>query len=55
MHFNVCDVFYSLNSHQYVQCDTSIITRLQRYKRCVTTIPSRQQIITISVENMKVI
>jgi len=30
MHFNVYDVFYSLNSHQYAQGDTNIITRLQR-------------------------
>jgi len=35
MHFNVYDVFYSLNSHQYVQSDTSIIIRIQRYKCCV--------------------
>ena len=35
MHFNVYDVFYSLNSHQYVQGDTSIIIRIQRYKCCV--------------------
>jgi len=39
MHFNIYDVFYSLNSHQYVQGDTSIITRLQRYKRCVVSLP----------------
>jgi hypothetical protein len=33
-----CCLFYSLNSHQYVQGDTSIITRLQRYKRCVVSL-----------------
>jgi len=32
MHFNVYDVFYSLNCHQYDQGDTSIIIRIQRYK-----------------------
>jgi len=32
-------VFQSLNSHQYVQGDTSIITRLQRYKWCVVSLP----------------
>jgi len=35
MHFNVYAVFYSLNSHQCVQGDTSIIIRIQRYKCCV--------------------
>ena len=50
MHLNIYDEFYSLNSHQYVQGDTSIITRLQRYKRCVVATPSQLQII-ISVEN----
>ena len=39
MHFNVYDVFYSLSSHQYVQGDTSIITRLQKYKCCVALPP----------------
>ena len=39
MHFNAYDVFYSLNSHQYVQGDTSNFTRLQRYKRCVVSLP----------------
>jgi len=39
MHFNVHDVFYSLNSHQYVQGDTSIITRLQNYKCCAVLPP----------------
>jgi hypothetical protein len=39
MHFNVYDVFYSFNSHQYVQSDTSIITRLQKYKRCIVLLP----------------
>jgi len=32
MPFNVYDVFYSLNSHQYIQSDTSIIIRIQKYK-----------------------
>ena len=35
MHFNVYDVFYSLNSHQYAQGDNSIITIIQMYKCCV--------------------
>ena len=35
MHFNDYDVFNSLNCHQYVQGDTSIIIRIQRYKCCV--------------------
>ena len=35
---DVYDVFYSPNSHQYVQGDTSIITRLQTVQMlcCVT-------------------
>jgi len=39
MHFNVHDVFYSLNSHQNVQGDTSITTRLQNYKCCTVLLP----------------
>jgi hypothetical protein len=38
MHFNAYDVFYSSNSHQYVQGDTSIITRLQQHKCCVVSL-----------------
>ena len=53
MHFNVYDVFYALSSHQYVHGDTSIITRLQRYKRCVVIdTPSQLKIIIISVESV---
>jgi hypothetical protein len=52
MHFNVYDVFYSVNSHQYVQDDTSIITGLQRYKCCVVATPSQLKIIIILVENV---
>jgi len=37
---DVYDIFQSLNSHQYVQGDTSIITRLQRYKHCVVSLPT---------------
>ena len=53
MHFNVYAVFYSLNSHQCVQGDTSIIIRIQRYKCCcVADTPSQLKIIIISVANI---
>ena len=65
MHCNVYDVFYSLNSKQYVQGDTSIITRLQTVQMlccvadtptkvhtlcCVADTPTQLQIIIISTE-----
>jgi len=42
MHFNAYYVFYSLNSHQYVQGDTNIIIRIQRYKCCVVLLTPNQ-------------
>jgi hypothetical protein len=63
----VYDVFYSPTSHQYVQGDTSIITRLQMVQMlccvtdttikvqmlcCVADTPSQLKIIIISLENV---
>jgi hypothetical protein len=67
MHFNDYDVFYSPNSHQYVQGDTSIITGLQMVQMlccvadtatkvqmlcCVADTATQLKIIIISVENV---
>jgi hypothetical protein len=47
MHFNVYDVFYSLNSHQYIQGDTSIITGLQMVQMlcCVADTTTKVQML----------
>ena len=57
--FNAYDVFYSLNSYQYVQdyiiiiiIIIIIIRRLWKYKCCVVTTPSQSKITIISVENI---
>ena len=52
MHFKIYDVFYSINSHQHVQGDTSIITILQRYMCCVADTPSQLKNNIVSVENI---
>jgi len=42
MHFNVYDLVYLLNSHQFVQDDIIIITELQMYKSCAVLPPLHQ-------------
>ena len=58
MHFNVYDVFYSLNPHRHVSAAMAAIFRLmlllQKYKgtnvvSCVAVTPSQLKIIIVSV------
>jgi hypothetical protein len=54
MHLNVYNIFYSPNSHQYVQGDNQYYyktTKVQIMLCCVAATPSKLKIIMISVQN----